>query len=119
MVRLFAEGAIACCIRPRAWLSCARADEPRELRMRSVTLNRRVLVVDDDRAIHEVFRRLLGRGDASAAPGALPSFALSFAAQGAEGLEMIAQGVAAGAPFALVILDVRMPPGWDGLDTLE
>ena len=97
------------------------------------TSNRRILVVDDNRDIHDDFRKLLGRTEATADFDALvaeifelppkqvdtPAFELSFASQGAEGLEMIASGAATGAPYALVFMDMRMPPGWDGLETLE
>jgi CheY-like chemotaxis protein/anti-anti-sigma regulatory factor len=99
----------------------------------SAGANRRVLIVDDNRDIHDDFRRLLGRDAASYDLGALesvlfdlpaggpaaPSFELSFASQGAEGFDMIAQAAAVGMPYALVFMDMRMPPGWDGLETLE
>jgi CheY-like chemotaxis protein len=96
--------------------------------------NRRILVVDDNRDIHEDFRKLLGERPASAealdamaaelfdlpdARPELPKFELSFASQGAEGFEMITNGASAGLPYALVFMDMRMPPGWDGLETLE
>lgn len=97
--------------------------------------NRRILVVDDNRDIHDDFRKLLGRVesgfdlDAMAAelfdvpvPRAgseTPTFELSFASQGHEGFEMVASGAAVGMPYALVFMDMRMPPGWDGLETLE
>lgn len=95
--------------------------------------NRRILVVDDNRDIHDDFRKLLGRAEFTTDFDALvaelfdlppkqvtaPAFELSFASQGAEGFEMIASGAAKGMPYALVFLDMRMPPGWDGLETLE
>lgn len=96
-------------------------------------MNRRILVVDDNRDIHDDFRKLLandGSGDALEAMAAklfdlpakrvtAPSFELSFASQGAEGFEMVARGASVGMPYALVFMDMRMPPGWDGLETLE
>lgn len=95
--------------------------------------NRRILVVDDNRDIHDDFRKLLGPDAASDDLDALatvmfdlpatgpsaPSFELSFASQGAEGFEMIAYAASVGLPYALVFMDMRMPPGWDGLETLE
>lgn len=95
--------------------------------------NRRILIVDDNPDIHDDFRKLLGcEGadrdlddlaaevfDLPAPRVQAPSFELSFAFQGAEGYEMITQHVCAGIPYALVFMDMRMPPGWDGLETLE
>lgn len=95
--------------------------------------NRRILVVDDNQDIHADFRKLLGPDDSDDALNALaaelfglppprakaPAFELSFAAQGADGLEMVAKSAAAGMPYALVFMDMRMPPGWDGMETLE
>src|SRR4051812_32688062 len=95
--------------------------------------NRRVLVVDDNRDIHEDFRKLLGpepsTDDVSSMAAALfdfpeersdrVSFELSFASQGKEGLDMVLRSASAGLPYALAFVDMRMPPGWDGLETLE
>jgi CheY-like chemotaxis protein len=46
-------------------------------------------------------------------------FELRFADQGQVGLHMVEQSVAARAPYALAFVDMRMPPGWDGLRTIE
>lgn len=95
--------------------------------------NRRVLVVDDNCDIHEDFRKLLGPAPAKGEVGAMAaalfdlpeessgrvSFELSFASQGKEGLEMISRSASVGLPYALAFVDMRMPPGWDGLETLE
>lgn len=96
-------------------------------------VNRRILIVDDNRDIHDDFRKLLAEDDSDAAIDAMaselfdlppgraeaPAFELSFASQGAEGFEMVARGASVGMPYALVFVDMRMPPGWDGLETLE
>ncbi len=94
----------------------------------------RILIVDDNPAIHEDFRKILADPDArnlalEAAESALfgqaqpPShaarFHLDFAAQGREALEQVQNGIAAGRPFALAFVDIRMPPGWDGVETIE
>jgi signal transduction histidine kinase len=98
--------------------------------------HRRVLVVDDNTAIHDDFRKILAAdesdvgevdaeaaalfgGDpaASAAPAA-GDFALEFAPQGQEALARARAARAAGRPFALAFVDMRMPPGWDGLTTI-
>jgi predicted signal transduction protein with EAL and GGDEF domain len=94
--------------------------------------NRRILIVDDNRAIHEDFRKILGggetdRGDLNALHEELfggaavePSkdaFDLDSAYQGEEALEKAHAARAAGRPYALTFIDVRMPPGVDGIQT--
>lgn len=99
--------------------------------------NRRILVIDDNLAIHEDFRKTLidpaGAStefvDAEAAlfddaPTAAPAnapaqeYELDFAAQGREGFDMVRAAFDRGEPYALTFVDVRMPPGWDGVDTI-
>lgn len=97
----------------------------------------RILIVDDNAAIHEDFRKILGGtpagrsrraemenlifGAAEAAPQAptLTTFRLDFATQGQEAFELVKAALAANDPYCLVFMDVRMPPGWDGIETLE
>lgn len=95
--------------------------------------NRRILVIDDNLKIHEDFRKILapaavfGELDQLGAslfdeePQANHDvvFELRFADQGQVGLHMVEQSVAARAPYALAFVDMRMPPGWDGLTTIE
>lgn len=94
--------------------------------------NRRALIVDDNPSIHDDFRRILAPNggdtefDAEAtalfgapAPAAsAASFELAMALQGAEALEKVTAAHAAGQPFAFAFVDMRMPPGWDGLTTI-
>lgn len=96
--------------------------------------NRRILLVDDNLSIHDDFRRILmrktstvGLDDAAAAlfgiaaePTTAESdvFDLDFAQQGQEAAEKAAIAVAASRPYALAFVDMRMPPGWDGLTTI-
>lgn len=95
----------------------------------------RILIVDDNPAIHRDFDKILGAddepaaeladvesllfGDAPAAERERPSYALEFASQGQEGVERAKRAVAEGLPFAIAFVDMRMPPGWDGLETIE
>lgn len=94
--------------------------------------NRRVLVIDDNQAIHEDFRKILlgGAGgdrrlaEAEAAlfgdapPAVAPvGFEVDSALQGQEALERVRQTLQAGRPYAMAFVDVRMPPGWDGIET--
>jgi signal transduction histidine kinase len=95
--------------------------------------NLRILVVDDNLAIHEDFRKILATTTASdeleqagaslfdEEPVALhgESFDVCFADQGEQGFRMVEQAVAAGKPYALAFVDMRMPPGWDGVETIE
>lgn len=48
-----------------------------------------------------------------------PPFELVSALQGEEALQLVQQSVEANRPFAMAFVDVRMPPGWDGIETLE
>jgi len=44
-------------------------------------------------------------------------FPVDSAYQGQEGLEMVKKAQAEGRPYAMAFVDVRMPPGWDGVET--
>jgi CheY-like chemotaxis protein len=37
--------------------------------------------------------------------------------QGQEALEMVKRSLEAGRPYAMAFMDIRMPPGWDGVQT--
>ncbi|MBC7857425.1 MAG: hybrid sensor histidine kinase/response regulator [Burkholderiaceae bacterium] len=93
--------------------------------------NRRILLIDDTPAIHEDFRKILGQpqdSDFDAAEAALfglaprppaVEFELDSAYQGEQGVAMAAQALAAGRPYAMAFVDMRMPPGCDGVETIE
>ncbi len=94
----------------------------------------RILVVDDNPAIHEDFRKIILGHQAhnsalSAAEAVLfddPSatrtrpvqFSIESAFQGREALEKVERSLVEGRPFAMAFVDVRMPPGWDGIETI-
>jgi len=98
-----------------------------------MTNNRRILIIDDDRDIWRPYRDVLaaptgngGAGDqltrllaTDSEPGAdsRPIFELQFAAQGEEGFKLVEQALEKSAPFAVAFIDIRMPPGWDGMKT--
>jgi CheY-like chemotaxis protein len=44
---------------------------------------------------------------------------MDSAYQGQEALEKLKSARAAGRPYAMAFIDVRMPPGWDGIETVE
>jgi len=93
----------------------------------------RVLIVDDNRAIHADFRKILCPA-ATASPAmrtleaelfgggaetaACDGFELDSAYQGQEALALVEQAVREARPYALAFVDVRMPPGWDGIETI-
>ena len=93
--------------------------------------NHRILVVDDNPAIHEDFRKILSAGSKEADFDAVESalfgmtssrktrvdFKLTYASQGQQALELVRASVAAGRRYSVVFMDERMPPGWDGLET--
>jgi len=95
----------------------------------------RLLIVDDNPAIHADFRKVLGPGSQTVShlsalettlfgkPSApiqaqRPSFRLDFAFQGDEALAMVRRAVQKNDPYWVAFVDVRMPPGWDGIETL-
>ncbi|MDB6065272.1 MAG: sensory box histidine kinase/response regulator [Pedosphaera sp.] len=95
--------------------------------------NRRILIVDDNASIHTDFRKILcpdTTGNAEvmemeavifnqeASTTAEMAFDLDPAFQGQEGLEMVKRSLAENRPYALAFVDVRMPPGWDGIETI-
>jgi len=96
----------------------------------------RILVTDDNTAIHDDFRKIFASGlqsdsALSAAETALfgeplvqadastarMRFRIDFASQGPEALAMVGRARTEGAPYAVAFLDVRMPPAWDGIET--
>jgi len=95
--------------------------------------NLRVLVIDDNTSIHEDFRKILqakaGEESFDEARAALfgdppllrwlERFELDCADQGQAGLTLVQQARNEGRPYALAFVDMRMPPGWDGLETIE
>jgi diguanylate cyclase (GGDEF)-like protein len=54
-----------------------------------------------------------------AAVSAHSTFMIDSAYQGQEGVEMARQALAQGRAYNLAFVDMRMPPGWDGLETIE
>ncbi|HEX5752526.1 MAG TPA: hypothetical protein VFZ09_40345 [Archangium sp.] len=106
---------------------------------------RRILVVDDDPAILNVWRRVLGQRSrpssldhlekklfggtppattASAPPATPPAasadvgFTIDTASQGMEGYQKVIAALEESRPYTFALVDMRMPPGWDGLETI-
>lgn len=95
--------------------------------------NRRILLVDDMPTIHEDFRKILTPltpinaelndleaalfGDKPKVVAAV--FELDSAYQGQQALVKVQSALEAGLPYAMAFVDMRMPPGWDGVETIE
>src|SRR5947207_3327212 len=95
--------------------------------------NRRILVIDDNRGIHNSFREIL-RGAAldkstldeaeARLFGETPAgrrtlgFTMESAYQGEEGIALVRAALDKGQPYAMAFVDMRMPPGMDGLETI-
>ena len=98
---------------------------------RLIAPNRRILIVDDNRSIHEDFGKILGGGRADRADldaleaeifgseqeGSAEGFDLDSAYQGDEALLKVKAALERNEPYALLFVDVRMPPGLDGIET--
>jgi CheY-like chemotaxis protein len=93
--------------------------------------NHRLLVIDDNLSIHRDFRKILDNSSLSenlddrekalfgkaAEHSKLPKFEIDSAYQGPEGLTLIEKSLRENRPYSLAFVDVRMPPGWDGVQT--
>lgn len=103
--------------------------------------NTRILIVDDNESIHEDFKKVLiqGKDEDEAVLDEMESelfgdegdpaepasqeetveYEIDSAFQGQEALSMANKAAAEGRPYALIFMDVRMPPGWDGIETIS
>lgn len=104
--------------------------------LRELEPNRRILLIDDNPAIHDDFRKALApRARAGASlvdleaalfgeaeptqPEQDVTFDIDSSLQGADGVRLVREAIANGRPYALAFVDIRMPPGWDGVETIE
>ena len=96
----------------------------------------RILAIDDETLIHDALRRafesssapdtlaaveaaLFGEEGPTGTASRIPSVEFTCATQGEQGLTLLRKAMAEEKPFDLAIVDMRMPPGWDGLETIE
>ena len=92
----------------------------------------RLLIVDDEPAMHDSYRRCFAPAAESAtalgamaaelfgddeAPAEGPTFEAVHCTQGTDGVAAVVAALAAGEPFRVAFIDVRMPPGIDGKET--
>ncbi len=103
-------------------------------------LQLRIMIIDDNPAIHRDFKKVLGishdikrldtleeqlfsDGDLNLHReknnNILPEFIIDTASQGKEGVDKIKKSLERGEHYALAFVDVRMPPGWDGIETIK
>jgi CheY-like chemotaxis protein len=99
------------------------------------TANNRILIVDDNPTIREDYRRILCPSnddadilddleaavfDATCQYEKLrPNFQTAFATQGDAAAQLAQSAMDQGMPFAVAIVDIRMPPGIDGVETVK
>ena len=94
--------------------------------------NNLVLVVDDQHEIHDDFKEMLSPSFAQPSTEDLaaafmheedevwlPEFELLHASNGEEALSIIQAGKESGRPIAVAYIDIRMPPGIDGIETIR
>jgi signal transduction histidine kinase len=95
--------------------------------------NRRILLIDDTPSIHDDFRKILTPTSAkhaeldemeaalfgSEVKSTQLLFELDSAYGGQEGLGKLVQALQENRPYALAFVDMRMPEGWDGAQTIE
>jgi PAS domain S-box-containing protein len=93
----------------------------------------RVLIIDDTVSIHDDFAKVLAPPPVNAAVDDLanalfgtsattvhaPIFELEFATQGQAAVALVERARDEQRPFAVAFVDMRMPPGWDGLETIS
>ncbi|MBV9122671.1 MAG: response regulator, partial [Planctomycetes bacterium] len=98
---------------------------------------RRILIIDDNQDIHTDFRKvfaaaqiavedldlveeeLFGSGDQPRTHDLLEGVVLDSAYQGEEGIARASEAAHKGEPYYLAFVDVRMPPGIDGIQTIK
>jgi len=101
-----------------------------------VSRNGNILVVDDNEGIHDDFDKVLYNPERTAPSAQLDDFAaalfeekppyrpetsfqVTHARQGEEAFQLVLKSLRERSPYALAFVDVRMPPGWDGLQTIQ
>ncbi|CAM2009723.1 EAL domain-containing protein [Acanthopleuribacter pedis] len=116
-------------------MSLVRKDDPFCMKP-----NNRILVVDDNISIHRDFKKVLSnpraeekRKLAQIEKGLFQdqpeeedenslleyqNYLVDSAFQGEEALQMVIKAHEEGRGYAMIFMDVRMPPGWDGIETI-
>ena len=97
----------------------------------------RILIIDDNDAIHEDYRKVLdastnnqklteatellfGRSTSNTKSNAEKfHYLIDSALQGKQGVELVEKSIEENRPYATAFVDVRMPPGIDGVETCK
>ncbi len=94
----------------------------------------RILIVDDNPSIHDDIKKMLHVdddnslaaaeaelfGDAPALPEPIMiAMETKSAFQGQEAFAMVEESMATGNRYSVAFVDVRMPPGWNGIETVR
>ena len=103
----------------------------------STKRNLRILVIDDQETIHQDYRKIIGVKNSSggcelqtltsdlfgdeflASEEDGPEFEIDSAFQGEQGYGLVQAAIEEGRPYAMAFVDIRMPPGWDGIETVQ
>ena len=98
-----------------------------------------ILLVDDNESIHEDIESILSNSvskedeelkgiedelfgsspNEQEKAGNIVNYEIDHAYQGMEAVEMVSEAYETGNPYALIFMDVRMPPGIDGIQTIK
>ena len=88
----------------------------------------RVLIIDDTQTIRDDFTKIL-HGDQAPKPSLLgpsepakadnPQFEVESVVQGEEGWRKVAAALEEKRPYSVAFVAMRMPPGWDSLQTIQ
>lgn len=92
--------------------------------------NKRILIIDDNRNIHEDYRKILVDSphlaqrlgdfmDEVTLENSGTAYELTSAYQGQQGVDLAEQALTNGEPFAMAFVDMRMPPGLNGVETVK
>ncbi|HEV3259676.1 MAG TPA: response regulator [Gemmataceae bacterium] len=103
-----------------------------------MALTRKILIIDDNRDIHADFRKVFanaqrcatdidrleaelfqGGADALPASDVVVQVTIDSAYQGEEGIAKALEAARQGEPYYMAFVDVRMPPGIDGIQTIK
>jgi len=96
----------------------------------------KILIVDDHDDIHEDFKLIFSSvyhlkneldellEDILDEPGTQSlsenyKFKIDSAYQGKEALQLVESAIQNGIPYSVIFMDVRMPPGWNGVETIR
>lgn len=106
------------------------------IEIKSFDMNYRILVIDDMESIHEDFKKILTPSVNASNQAlnemnnklfdhptmselSLPPFIIDSAFQGQEGVRLVKEALNNNLPYAIAFVDVIMPPGEDGIETIH